>query len=431
MYLRSFRLTRAPFEPCSDPVQVYVGAPYRGALGTVKQVLSEHDTLVLLVAPGGYGKTALIDRLLADLDQDLLWSRVRDCGRDPVEFLRAVVLGFGFEECPASHHQIRHILEVFLTHQWRGQVPALIVEDAQDLELSVLEELRWLAALKVDDHAALNVVLSGRSELDDVLASPILEPLAARRLQRVEIQALGESETHAYIRHRLASGGAPESDKVFDEPAVSLIYRYTGGVPGRVNSLCKAVMIDAAAAGQSTVTTAEVIETLVKLHCVVDSGVAGKDDADGQSDEANKHNELGRLVVMRDAEPVCEYVIQRERVLIGRREDNDLQLNSHGVSRYHALMLLDPEGWLLIDLHSLNGTYVNSRRAHQHRLLNGDTIRIADLQIRCFHEQTPGLPQGSYDGGETLIVDAATPRSAAQSQSDSSGRARPRLVKSS
>jgi type II secretory pathway predicted ATPase ExeA len=401
----ALRLSPTPFDPGADSGPVYVGAAQQKTLFAIAKSLSRPNTLTLLVAPPGYGKSALIDRLLGDLGEFKFWSAVRGPRTAPAEFLRAVVLGFGFEECSGTRDQLRHVLEAFLTHQWqRGDIPALIVDDAQQLTPQLFEELCWLAALKGDKQASLSILLSGSSSLDRVVHEQAMESLFSGRIQTVQIQAFDEADTGAYISHRLANAGLANASELFDEPAVSLVYRYTGGVPALINTLCQSAMACAAAAGQEQVMKTAVVNALGQLHQVVESGLDLDDAQEGRREMANSGPELGRLIVTKGDETLTDYRIAKERVLIGRRPDSDLQLNSPGASRYHALMVLDRDGWLLIDLHSRNGTYVNQRSAQQHRLASGDVIQIADLNIQCLHELAPKVQQDNLNQTGTLIM---------------------------
>jgi type II secretory pathway predicted ATPase ExeA len=393
----AFRPSQAPFGSSADGGQAYLGGAQKRVLSTLSESLSKPGTLTLLIAPPGYGKSTLIEILLRDLGEFKFWSTVSGSHTDPGEFLRAVILGFGFEECLGSVQQLRPVLEAFLAHQWhRGDVPALVVDDAQELAPEVFKELRWLAALKGDDEASLSIMLSGLPGLDHVVHKHALESAVSGRVQTIELKALSEADTGAYIRHRLANAEIAGARGLFDESAVSLIYRYTGGVPALINVLCQSAMNCSTAVGKH-VTHETVLSALSHLHQLPHSGPGSNAAKGGQRDVADRDAGRGRLVATGSDGIVIDYRIVKERVLIGRRPDNDLQLNSPGASRYHALMLLDPGGWLLIDLHSRNGTNVNSRGGQQHRLADGDTIQIAGWTIQCFLDPLPGSHQQGVD----------------------------------
>jgi general secretion pathway protein A len=301
-----------------------------------------------------------------------------------------VILGFGFEECLGTAQQLRPVLEAFLAHRWqRGDVPALVVDDAQELAPEVFQELRWLAALKGDEEASLSIVLSGLPGLDRLVREHALESTVSGRVQKIELKALSEADTGAYIRQRLANAGIAGARGLFDGSAVSLIYRYTGGVPALINALCQSAMNCATTATGGCVTHETVLSALSDLHTPLQPGIGSDVALGGRRDMPDRDIERGRLVATSSDGMVIDHRIVKQRVLIGRRPDNDLQLNSPGASRYHALMMLDPDGWLLIDLHSRNGTYVNTRGAQQHRLADGDIIEIAGWKIRCLLDPPP------------------------------------------
>lgn len=433
MYLDSFRLSRAPFSAGDDPASAYLCDDYQRVLASLQGALSNsaRDVVVLLSAPDGFGKSTLLGRLVADVATARLCSQVRGRWSDPAEFLRAVVLGFGFDECTASHAQLRHILDVFLTHQsGNRRPPLLIIEDAQNLKPQVLAEVQWLAAVNVGERAALDMVLSGPPGLDRIVAAPAMGLLAARRRQIVEIRALGEVETCAYIRHRLKQAGALDGDRLFTANAVKLIYHRTGGIPGLINTLCETAMSCAGAAGQPRIDADMVESAAGKLQSVSEAGARLVQGTRGTDSKVVKNGELGRLVITRDEQYLSDYSIQQERVLLGRKPDNDLCLEGDAVSAHHALLLLDADGWLLIDLQSTNGTYIGKQRVRQHRLLEGEVIRIADLNLRC---QQLYVPERRRPASDPVADEPDTARlpSGVEEDAASPARPRPRLVKSS
>jgi type II secretory pathway predicted ATPase ExeA len=454
MYLDTFRLARAPFEACSDVDQVYVGKEYQPALGTLSRALASTNTLTLVTGAAGSGKSTLIGRVLADLDQETRWSLVRGCWTDPADFLRAVALGFGLEEPTATQQKLRQILEVLLTHQGkRKQTPALIVEDAQNLKPMVLEEICWLASLKTDEHSALNVVLAGLPELVRIVEAPAMHSLADRRRLLVDIRALSVEDTGEYICHRLASAGSMHARLTFDDAAVALIHRLTGGIPGLVNTLCETAMVCASAAGQARVTAPIVEDAANKLHRVSEATgavrVQGLRSTDTKAmkgakavavkaetarklpEEPRLDEELGRLLVTYEGKLVLEHRITTSRVMIGRSPENDVHLDVRGVSRYHAMLLLTPDGWRLIDLQSLNGTFVDAEPVRQRQITNNDVIQLAGLHIRCLRKTTPRALPSAIEGGALAASEANDLRQAGNTLEDSPDSAKPRRVESS
>lgn len=433
MYLDSFRLSRAPFSAGDDPASAYLCDDHQRVLASLQGVLSnpERDVLVLLTAPDGFGKSTLLGRLLAETGSTRLCSQVRGRWSEPAEFLRAVVLGFGFDECTASHAQLRHILDVFLRHQsGHRNPPVLVIEDAQNLKPQVLAEVQWLAAVTAGERPALDMVLSGPPGLERIVAAPAMGLLAARRRHVVQIRALGENETCAYIRHRLKQAGALDGELLFTADAVKRVYRHTGGIPGLINTLCETAMSCAGAAGQPRIDVDMVESAAGKLQTVSEAGARLVQGTRGTDSRVVKNKELGHLVICREDEYLSDYSIQQERVLLGRKPDNDLCLEGDAVSAHHALLLLDADGWLLIDLQSTNGTYVGKQRVRQHRLIEGEVFRIADLHLRCQQLYVPERRRPAPDPG-TDQPDTARLPSGVEEDAGAPTRPRPRLVKSS
>lgn len=452
MYLDTFRLTRPPFEACVDVDQVYVGREHEPAVATLGRALAGSNTLTLVTAAAGCGKSTLVGRVLAELDEGSRWSLVRGCWTEPSDFLRAVALGFGLEEPTATHLQLRQILEVLLTHQGRHKpLPALVVEDAQKLKPQVLEEICWLASLRVDELAAMNLVLAGSYELIRIVEAPAMQSLAGRRRLLVDIRPLDLEETREYLRHRLASAGSMHARQAFADDAVAAIHGLTGGIPGLINTLAETSMVCAAAAGRSHVTGAIVEDAAAKLHRVSESGmvrvqglrstdtkakkgatVVRSEAISGPVTAARAEEETGRLLVTFDGKLVMDRRITTKRVMIGRSPENDVHLDVRGVSRYHALLVLNPDGWRLIDLQSLNGTFIDTTPVRQRQINNNDVFQIAGLQIRCLRKVAPkALPSAVAGNQRPGTGDAAgDAQQSADEEPELSDTAKARLLES-
>jgi hypothetical protein len=329
----------------------------------------------------------------------------------PEDFLVAALAGFGFDESGSSRSQLRHILQAFLLHQCQqGARPVLVVEDTPSLTPKVLAELLWVAQLEQDGRAAADIVLSGLPGLERIATAPAMGALSRRHQHLLELQPLYVDETSAYIRHRLSVAGVAEPDGLFAEAAISLIHDLTGGIPGLVDTLCETAIACAASADEPRVSAVSVQAAAGKLQQVSVSGVTRVQGSRRSDSKAVASSELGQLVVTDDDKVICEYSIRKERVLIGRRPENDVRLDFPTVSAYHALLLKDADGWVLIDLHSTNGTHVRSRPIRQHRMRGDETISIATLRITCSGLAHPSVKTGPAAGRRAAHEPLPTPQ---------------------
>ena len=120
----------------------------------------------------------------------------------------------------------------------------MIVDEAQNLSMRVLEEIRMLSGVETTKEKVLRIILAGQPELNAKLDAPELEQLTQRVRLRFHLQTLSENETQSYIQHRLDVAGAGDRD-LFALDTFPEIYRYTGGVPRLVNTLCDTAMMSA------------------------------------------------------------------------------------------------------------------------------------------------------------------------------------------
>jgi general secretion pathway protein A len=144
-------------------------------------------------------------------------------------------------------------LNQFLVEQYAsGRKVLLIIDEAQNLSNRVLEEVRMLSGLETDKDKVLRIILAGQPELNDKLNSQELIQLTQRVRLRFHLTALSNTETIAYIDHRLEVAGS-QGRRIFEEETYPTIYRYTGGVPRLINTLCDTSMMAAFAQNQDVV----------------------------------------------------------------------------------------------------------------------------------------------------------------------------------
>ena len=133
-----------------------------------------------------------------------------------------------------------------------GHNNVLIIDEAQNLSMEVLEQLRLLTNLETNERKLLQIILIGQPELREMLQRPEMEQLAQRVIARYHLEALSASETRHYIQHRLKVAGLSRAD-VFDKASIQRIHRWTRGVPRRINLLCDRALLGAYAESQAQV----------------------------------------------------------------------------------------------------------------------------------------------------------------------------------
>jgi general secretion pathway protein A len=262
MYLEHFNLTAQPFRLTPDIGFLFMSEAHTRAKSYMDYSVWNQEGFVVITGEIGSGKTTLIQKLLSELEEDVLVAKVFQTQLDEVEFLQAVLVEVGLDPFDAKKVELLDMLNSFLVRQFqRRRQIVLIVDDAHNLSMKVLEEIRMLAGLEAKKEKVLHVILVGQPQLDEVLDDPGMDQLRQRVKLRYHIRSLNEEETGAYIRHRLGVAGAKDRTLIQPE-TLPVIYNYTGGIPRLINTFCDMALTCAYADGLLEVTP-KVMETAI------------------------------------------------------------------------------------------------------------------------------------------------------------------------
>lgn len=399
-----FGLTKPPFGDCIDDAFFFPSDQHLRALEFMGHTLWTRARLGVVTAPQGCGKSLLIGHLLRNLDERFVAAAVSRERLGPREFLLEVLKQFGFTLEENDKTDRRRLLERFLHHQGSsGRVCVLIVENAQSMHPSVLEELRHLAAVEVDGVRTLKVLLLGQPALNHVLESPRMSELTAANMPRFALGPLNEDQTAAYVAHRLRAAGARNPDALMPYTLMPQIHACTGGVPAEINRLCQQALVCASSEPALGVTDAALEEAIEDMGMTeralrVEAPMLPVDDVPTMTD-ADFREEVQLLVAMQGM-PEYQMTLGDDRLLIGRGEEADLRIDSVFVSRYHALIVRNGGYDLLLDLGSTNGVLVNSRRVVRHVLRHRDLVQVGPARVTYLNPLV--MPLATPDPEETI-----------------------------
>lgn len=243
-----FGLIRAPFKLSADPYFYFDSATHRKALSYLQYGIQQAEGFVVITGDTGVGKTTLVDHLLVGIDDSQVLAAKIDISHiQRGEALANVLSAFRIE--PEGHDQVAGIeaLEEFLNDQYdAGRQVVLIVDEAQNLSPQTLEELRVLTNVTREGLPLLQIFLVGQSEMKTLIARDDMEQFRQRVIASYHVSPLTRDETAAYIDHRLFAAGFEEEQSLFTDKAQDLIYRFTGGVPRKINKLCARVLLQTA-----------------------------------------------------------------------------------------------------------------------------------------------------------------------------------------
>jgi putative secretion ATPase (PEP-CTERM system associated) len=244
MYERFYNLRERPFSLSPDPDYLYPSRVHTEALNYLRYGIEGHAGFVVITGEIGSGKTTLLQTAMRGLDARTSVARLVNTMLDARELLEAVMLDFGLEpQTSQSKPQLLRDLARFLVDQrTAGRLPLLIIDEAQNLSRSALEEVRMLSNLETEKSKLIQIVLVGQPNLHDVLGRPEFEQLRQRVTVRYHLRPLDPGETAAYINHRLkkAAIGAP---LVLSSEVTDLIGQASQGLPRKINVIADAVLL--------------------------------------------------------------------------------------------------------------------------------------------------------------------------------------------
>ncbi|MCU0775468.1 MAG: AAA family ATPase [Ideonella sp.] len=254
LYAGHFGLQQDPFSLAPDPRYLFMSERHREALAHLLYGLRGGGGFVLLTGEIGAGKTTVCRCFLDQVPASCNVAYIFNPKLSVMELLQAVCDEFGIAVtarsggAPTVKDHLDPLNDFLLRAHAAGRHNVLIIDEAQSLSADVLEQLRLLTNLETNERKLLQIILIGQPELRELLAQPALEQLAQRVVARYHLDALSESETAYYIRHRLAVAGMT-GVMPFDREARRRIHELTRGVPRRINLLCDRALLGAYVAG--------------------------------------------------------------------------------------------------------------------------------------------------------------------------------------
>ena len=266
MYERFYDLRERPFALSPDPDYLYPSRVHREALDYLRYGLESHAGFVAITGEIGSGKTTLLQTLLRGLDTETTVGRIVNTMLEPRELLETIMIDFGLD--PAGRSKpllLRDLAQYLVDQRLAGRLVLLVIDEAQNLSLGALEELRMLSNLETEKSKLLQILLVGQPNLREKLSSPELEQLRQRITVSYHLAPLDADETARYINHRLrrASIGAPIE---FPREATDVIHARSRGIPRVINVVCDAALVFGYAEERRQVDLPLVREVLVELE---------------------------------------------------------------------------------------------------------------------------------------------------------------------
>lgn len=266
MYESHYGLSGKPFQLNPDPSFFYGSRGHKRAQAYLEYGLHQSEGFIVITGEVGAGKTTLLRSLLQKLDPDKVVSgQLVSTQLDAQDLLRMVVAAFGLPCKTAEKSELLLVLETFLVALTsKGKRALLIVDEAQNLTPRAVEELRMLSNFQLGEHALLQSFLVGQPEFRATMQSPHMKQLRQRVIASYHLGPMDETETRAYIEHRLRQVGWKERPR-FDAEAYQAIHEFTGGIPRRINTLCDRLLLAGFLSGKEVFSPADVNEVASEI----------------------------------------------------------------------------------------------------------------------------------------------------------------------
>ncbi len=243
MYQQYFGLSEAPFSIAPDPRYLYLSDKHREALAHLIYGVGDQGGFVLLTGEVGTGKTTICRCLLQQVPDDADIAFIINPRQSINQLLQSIFndLGIDYDRGMTSKDLIDELNHYLLDAHANGRNTILIIDEAQNLSVDVLEQLRLLTNLETNEKKLLQLVLLGQPELNDLLAKSELRQLAQRVTARYHLSPLSKPEVTQYIEHRLSVAGC--RTELFPAAAINKIFQLSKGVPRLINLICDRTLL--------------------------------------------------------------------------------------------------------------------------------------------------------------------------------------------
>jgi len=244
MYYAYYGFKEAPFNLTPNSKFFFSSQKHTEALSTLVYAITERKGFVVITGDIGSGKTTVCRTLLNQLDPNTQTALITNTHMSGKDLLISILEDLEVEFKPGSKSKLLSQLNDYLIDQLRrNNNVVLIIDEAQNLTPSVLEEVRMLSNLETESEKLIQIIFLGQPELKAKLALPRLEQLRQRVAVYYNLTPLNQADAQQYILHRLNIASGNNKRKYFTDEALDLIYKFSKGVPRLINQICDSALL--------------------------------------------------------------------------------------------------------------------------------------------------------------------------------------------
>lgn len=365
-------LTLIPFHTNGPPVVFVRYQAQRAAEEFLKIALDDERGIGVIHGPPLAGKKTLVYQLLRRMPDDLSFAVVDGARMKTIDLLRSTLAHFGLQVSANSVDDYWNVLKRYLAERdGPRHTPVLILDNINQMYPSALYGLCKLAELRSGGGYALRMVLISNRPPQTIINSPSMTAIATRTVGAIELGPMTLQESSRYLFAKLFAAGCATPSSILPNDVRNAVHQVTGGWPGKIDEVVRNALARAeelplhhADLAPPTKTAARPIPVLAAVS------------------EPDEHPDMRRLILTLNGETISKVRLDDRKFLIGRSELCDLPINSRYISQHHALLVRTENALHLVDLHSTNGTFVNSRRISTKVLQHDDVISIGNHGIK-------------------------------------------------
>jgi putative secretion ATPase (PEP-CTERM system associated) len=265
MYESHYGLDAKPFQLTPDPKFFFASKWHKRALSYLQYGLSQGEGFIVITGDIGTGKTTLANSLLGNIETDIVAAQIVTPKLSPDEIVKMVAAKFDIDIQNKSKTEILKALEDYLySLSKQGLRALLLVDEAQNLPLETIEELRMLSNFQQDGKPLLQSFLLGQEELQPILRAPNMEQFRQRIVASCHLSPLTMEECGEYIEYRMRNAGW-EGESLFSDGAKTEIFQFTKGIPRKINTFMDRVLLFGFLENLSGITSEHIAKVMTEV----------------------------------------------------------------------------------------------------------------------------------------------------------------------